>query len=46
MGHYRQFPNGNWRDVWTRQELGHMLTSKISIKEIHERTAQLPYAET
>ena len=26
--------------------LGHMLTSRISIKEIHERTAQLLYAGT
>ena len=34
---------GNQCDVWTRRELGHMLTSRISIKEIHERTAQLPY---
>ena len=46
MGHYGQFPNGNRCDVQTRQELGHMLTSRISIKEIHEHTVQLPYART
>ena len=44
MGHYGWFPNGNWCDVWTSHKLGHMLTSRISIKEIHECTAQLPYA--
>ena len=37
---------GNWCDIWTRHELGHMLTSRISIKEIHKHTAQLPYAWT
>ena len=46
MGHYRRFPNRNGCYVWTRCKLGHMSTSRISIKEIHKRTAQLLYAWT